>query len=179
LLLMLKLPLREPLPVGWNETLTVQLSPTSSTFKVGPQVLVCTKSPLALMRLIFSVEVPVLVNVTVLDSLTEPTFRSPNDKLVGETLAAVEAATPVPVTVMVWGLSGALSVMLISSVAEPKAEGVKVMLIVQYPAPLESVPMQLSVSKKSPLVVISVMVSGALPALMTDTVCGALLTLRA
>ncbi len=176
---MLKLPLRSPLPVGWNETLTVQLSPTSSTLNVASHVLVCTKSPLTLMRLIFSVEVPVLVIVTVLGALTEPTVRSPNDKLVGETVTAVEAATPVPVTVTVWGLSGALSVMLISSVTEPKAEGVKVMLIVQYPPPLESVPMQLSVSKKSLSVVISVMVSGALPALMTATVCAALLTLKA
>jgi hypothetical protein len=47
--LMLKAPLRTPLAVGWNETLIAQLCPMLSTFKVTPQVLVCTKSPPAVI----------------------------------------------------------------------------------------------------------------------------------
>ena len=73
--LMLKVPLRAPLAVGAKETLAVQLCPTASWFSVAAQVLVWEKSleGVALIELISSVEVPVLVIVTVLGELTVPT----------------------------------------------------------------------------------------------------------
>ena len=73
--LMLKVPLRAPLAVGEKETLAVQLCPTAIWFSVAAQVLVWEKSleGVALIELISSVEVPVLVIVTVLGELTVPT----------------------------------------------------------------------------------------------------------
>src|SRR5438094_5043678 len=128
----------------------------------------------------FRVEVPVLVIVTVCGALTVPTLWLPNDRLVGETVTAVEAATPVPVTVMVWGFPAALSAMLNSSVTAPNAAGVNVMLIVHVPPPAGTVPTQSSVSVKSVLGgVIDEMLSGAVPALTTETVLAALRTLNA
>jgi hypothetical protein len=50
-----KFPLRAPLATGWNDTLTVQLSPTLSRFNNAPHVSVSTKSPFALILEIESV----------------------------------------------------------------------------------------------------------------------------
>ena len=129
--------------------------------------------------MILSVELPVLVMVTVWGELTVPTFWFEKLRLVGETVTAVAWETPEPVRVIVWGLFAALSVMVISSVSKLTVDGVKVMLRVQVPPPAASVPMQLSVSAKSALDdTICVIVSGWLPALMTVTVFTELLTLK-
>ena len=129
--------------------------------------------------MILSVALPVLVMVTVWGELTVPTFWFEKFRLVGETVTAVASVTPEPVKVIVWGLSDALSVMVISSVSDPTVDGVKVMLRVQAPAPAARVPTQLSVSAKSVLDdVICEIVRGWLPALMTLTVRTGLLTPR-
>lgn len=63
--------------------------------------------------------------------------------------------------------------------AEPTAEGVNVVLIVQKAPPAGIVPTQLSVSAKSVLEeLIWEMVKGAVPSLITVTVWGVLRTLR-
>src|SRR2546423_10663891 len=98
---MLKVPLRAPLAVGEKETLTVQLCPTASWFSVAAQVLVWEKSPLALIELISSVEVPVFLMVTVWALLTVATVWPANVRLVGETVTAVGHTKAVTVTPMV------------------------------------------------------------------------------
>ena len=55
--------------------------------------------------MILSVALPVLVMVTVWGELTVPTFWFEKVRLVGETVTAVASVTPVPVKVIVWGLS--------------------------------------------------------------------------
>lgn len=174
-----KLPLRAPLATGWNTTLAVQLCPTlSKPFKGGPvQVSVVWKSPLALIFEMERVCVPVLVIVTVCGELTLPTFRFPNDKLVGVTVTCVAEATPVPESAIVCGLPAALSVMLICPAMVPSAVGVKVTGRVQEPPPAAMVPIQLPppASSKSPVTlvvvvvtVIAEMVRFAVPMLMIE-----------
>jgi hypothetical protein len=58
----LNVPLRVPVAVGVKVTLIVHVPFTAS---VLPQLLVCAKSPLAAMLLMFSAAVPLFVNVTV------------------------------------------------------------------------------------------------------------------
>jgi len=58
---MVKDPLREPLTVGVKVTLSVQLALATT---VEPQVLVCEKSPLAVMLVMLRVALPVLLRVT-------------------------------------------------------------------------------------------------------------------
>lgn len=130
------------------------------------------------MVVMFNVEVPVLVMVTVCGELTVPTVWFPKERLPGVTVTAVAAALPVPDRAMVWGLFAALSVMLIVPVAAPTAVGVKVTLIMHVPPPAAMVPTQSSDSAKLPVVVIAVMLSDAVPALITVTGSTELLTLR-
>lgn len=80
---------------------------------------------------------------------------------------------PVPVSATVCGLPEALSAMLSNPPRIPAAVGVKVMLILQLARPATALP-QLLVAAKSPLVVIDVMFSGALPGLLRAIVCGVL-----
>jgi hypothetical protein len=62
--LIVKEPFRAPETVGEKVTLTLQLWPTLRTFSRALQVFVCEKSPVVLMPVMFSVDVPVLVMVT-------------------------------------------------------------------------------------------------------------------
>src|SRR5207237_3765909 len=59
-------PVRVPVAVGVKVTLMAQLAPAATDV---PQVLVCTKSPLATMLVTLSAAVPVLVSVTVCTAL--------------------------------------------------------------------------------------------------------------
>lgn len=124
-----KEPVRAPLTVGENVTLTLQLCPTLRTSRNELQVFVCEKSPLALIPVMLRVDVPVLVIVTVCAELTSPTVTSPKERLDGETVTAVAAVTPAPVTLIVCGLLAALSAMLNVPDSEPSAPGVNVMSI--------------------------------------------------
>ncbi len=73
-----------------------------------------------------------------------------------------------PVRLMVWVAGLALSVMVTAPVLVPKAVGVKVTLTVQL-APTPTLEPQLLVWEKSPLAVMLVMLSVALPALLRVT----------
>lgn len=69
---MVNVPLREPVAVGVNVTLMVQLAPTA---KDAGQLLVWEKSPLALMVTPVTADKPTaLLNVIVLAALVVPTF---------------------------------------------------------------------------------------------------------
>jgi len=117
-----------------------------------------------------SVVLPVFVRVTVCEALVVPTFWLPKLRLDG---VRVTDPKPVPESPTVWGLFGALSVMVTTPVRVPGVEGVKVTLIEQ-PAPAATLVPQLVVSVKSPLAEILEMLSGALPEWVRVTVCGAL-----
>ena len=102
-----------------------------------------------------------------------PTSWAENVRLAGETLAM--GATPVPVRLMLCGLSPALSLSVTAAVRAPVAPGVKVTEIVQL-APAASVPVallagiQVLVCAKSPLfaplMLMLFRLSGALPLLV-------------
>ena len=82
-------------------------------------------------------------------------------------------ATPVPVSVTVWGLATASSVMVRKPERVPAAVAVNVTFIVQL-AKAAIVPMQLFVWLKSPLMLTLVTASGPGPLLLTVTVCAGL-----
>jgi len=84
-------PVREPVAVGVKVTLMVQ---DELAARLEPQVLLCEKSPLAVMLEIERVAVPGLLRVTLWGLLPVPTTCEENVKEVGERLAA--GAVPVP-----------------------------------------------------------------------------------
>ena len=63
-------PAAGPSCVGVKVTVIVQLVPALS---IGPQSLLCAKSPLGVMPLILSVAVPILDKVTIIGPLVVPT----------------------------------------------------------------------------------------------------------
>src|SRR5690242_14091143 len=69
LLLIVRLPLREPEVPGLNVTVTVQLAPAA---RLAPQLLVSEKSPLAEMPVRPRAALPVLVTLTVWAELLTP-----------------------------------------------------------------------------------------------------------
>ena len=84
-------------------------------------------------------------------------------------------SVPSPDSVTACGLPGALSVIVIAPARAPAAVGVKVTEIVQEVEVLAETPLaQVSVSAKSPLALMLVMVSAALPGLVTVTTRGLL-----
>jgi hypothetical protein len=90
------------------------------------------------MLLIVRAAVPVFVRVTVCDALATPTDWLPKVRLGGLRLAW--EAMPVPAKVSGCGLPGALSVIAIEAVRVPRAVGVKVTLIVQFPPAATELP---------------------------------------
>lgn len=95
---------------------------------------------------------PLLVMVTVWDGLVVFKVVAGNTKLVGENCTCAIPVTPVPVSVTRCGLPAALSVMESNSVSGASTVGVYDTLIVQVSPPAGSVPTQLFVSLKSPVV---------------------------
>ena len=167
---MLKVPVRIPEAVGVNVTLMVQLAPAATEL---PQVSVSAKSPLAEILVIVKVAEPVLLSVTVCAALVVPTVWLAKVIEVAERLAVVVGAVPVPVRLTVCGLPEALSVMLKVPVRIPEAVGVNVTLMVQLAPTATELP-QVSVSVKSPLAEMLVIVRATLPVLDSVTVCAAL-----
>lgn len=104
----------------------LQLAPGDNEL---PQLFVCPKSTLAVIWLMESATEPQLVNVMDWPMLVVPNFWPPNDMLPGESLA--HGTTPVPLSVAVCGLPGALSVTLSVPERSPAAVGLKVTLIMQ------------------------------------------------
>src|SRR5206468_10420164 len=102
------------------------------------------------MLLMARVAVPVFDSVTVCAALVVPTVWLAKVSEVGERLAVVVGAAPVPVRATVCGLPEALSVTLELPVRVPDAVGVNVTLMLQFP-PDAREPPQLSVLARSQL----------------------------
>src|SRR5260370_1133945 len=94
-------------------------------------------------------------------------FRSVGEKLIPG------AVVPVPVRDTVCGLPAALSVTVIAPVRAPAAVGVKITEMVQAPAAPTDAP-QVLVWLKSPLAAMLVIVSVAVPVLVSVTTCAVL-----
>jgi len=93
--------------------------------------------PVRVIEVMFSVELPLLVNCTLLVALLLPTTTLPNDTLAG---LNVTGGVPVPESATAWGLFFALSVIESVPVRVPVAVGVNVTLIVQLAPTATDVP---------------------------------------
>ncbi len=123
----LSVPVALPATVGVNVTPTLQLAPPAT---LVPQVLLAiAKGPLAAMPENTSDALWLLVSVTDLAELVEPTAVVLKLKDVAD---SVTGALPVPLRVTVCGLLIALSVNVSAPVAAPSAVGVKVTPTVQF-----------------------------------------------
>ena len=151
-----------------NATANVQEVPVAS---VSPQVLVCVKSPLMAKLVRFRAAVPVFVRVTVCVAVLSPALVSGKVNEVGERVAIGAIALPESETVR--GLPFALSVIVREPVRVPLAVGLNVIEKAQLDDGASVAP-QVEVFWKSPLIVTPVMLSDALPALDSVTVCAAL-----
>ncbi len=160
---MVTVPVLVPVAVGLKVTLRVQLALAAT---LEPQVLVWEKLPLTLMLVIVRLAFPVFLSVTLCALLLVPTFCAGKVKEVGERLTT--GAVPVPVRLMVWVVGLALSVMVTAPVRVPTAVGLKVTLKVQLP-PTTTLEPQVLVWEKSPLTVMLVMLSVALPVFLSVT----------
>ena len=78
-----RFPVRAPNCVGVKVTLIVQFFPAASVLPQGFVLVVCAKSPLVAMLLMFSVAVPVLLSVTLFAGVVTPTTVLPNVREVG------------------------------------------------------------------------------------------------
>jgi hypothetical protein len=110
-----------------------------------------------------SATVPVLLNVTVCGVLVVLRICVLNVRLEGA--KAGVGPVPLPLRVIIWGLTGTLSATLSVPMRKPVALGVNVTLRLQFAPGLRG-PLQLFVALKSPAVVVLVTVSGALPTLV-------------
>jgi hypothetical protein len=81
-------------------------------------------APVTAILVMASIELPVLVRVTLCEALVVPTSWVPNERLVADSDTVVEL-TPVPLREMVCGEPLALSVMVTAAVRAPAATGVK------------------------------------------------------
>lgn len=164
-------PLSGPVMVGTNLTVIEQWAPATSEV---PQPFDCVKSPLATMLVNVRVEVPVLVSVTDFDELVVLICWRLKVRLVGDKLTVVvPELAPVPVRPTTCGLPAALSVIVIVPVCVPVAVGVKVTLIEQF-APAASEAPQVVVSPYCALGTMLLMLSDAVPELVSVTDCAAL-----
>src|SRR5579862_6624022 len=161
----------------------VQFAPAA---RVEEQPFVTPKSPpfapVSVMLLIVSVDVPLLVTVTVCAGLVVFSACEPNVRDEGDT----EIAVPAPVSVTVCGLPVALSSIVRVADSAPDAVGVKMTPIV-HEANAVSEPLtvgvapQVLVSAKSPgfapVKVMAMLLSVALTLFVSVTVCDGLLLL--
>ncbi|HYZ52078.1 MAG TPA: hypothetical protein VE733_01000, partial [Streptosporangiaceae bacterium] len=88
-----RFPEAAPAAVGVNVTLTVQDAPAAIE---DPQVFVSANGPLAEIDDTLAVALPVLVTVTVLAALVDPTTWLPKDRDAGEAVSVGPEAVPVP-----------------------------------------------------------------------------------
>jgi hypothetical protein len=160
----LKVPVRDPAPVGVKITLTLQLAPAAT---VALQLGVWAKLPLTEIDLMVRLASPVLESVTVCAALAVFKTWLPNVSLVSdkETLGTA----PVPLRETRCGLPDPLLVMVKVPVRKPAAAGVKVTVIMQL-APAASVAAQLELRAKLPEMAIALIVRPASPVLESVTV---------
>jgi sorbitol-specific phosphotransferase system component IIC len=164
---------------GEKVTEMVQLAPAASD---GPQLLVSLNRPIsgelgAVMPVMVNGALPVLLSVTVCAAEVVPAVAEKlSDE--GESEATGRgAAVPVPLRLIICGETAALSVTSRLPVTLPAMAGEKVTEMVQL-APAPSDGPQLLVSLNRPIsgelgAVMPVMVNGALPVLLSVTVCAA------
>ena len=153
--------------MGVNVTVIVHLAPAAM---LVPQVLVCVNAEgLATIVMPVNATVWLLVKVTAGGVPLEPTNTAPKFRLVAE---SVTGATPVPDSVTFCGLFAALSVSVTDALRAPKAEGVKLTLMV-HAWPAGKLGRQLLVWPKSemfvPVTAILVKFAAAVPVLVTVT----------
>src|SRR6266478_3608718 len=162
---MVRVPVRVPVAVGVKVTLTVQLVLTA---RLVPQLLLCAKSPLAVMLATLAAAVPVFDTVTGCDALLPPSTCAAKVSVLVDT--AMTGAVPVPVSETVCGLFEALSVIVSAPVREPLAVGVKITLTVQLELAATLVP-QLLLCAKSPLACMALMEIKVVPEFDSVTGC--------
>src|SRR5438105_2512170 len=128
-------PVRAPEAVGVKVTLIVQFPPAAKVAGLAGQalapVLVAAKSPEAANERTEERRVGVVVSVRVIGALVVASSWLPKSRLVGANPTA--GAVPFPLSIMISGLTPALSATDSVPVRAPKAAGVKVTLIVQFP----------------------------------------------
>ena len=119
-----------------------------------------------------------LVSITVRGELAAPRDWLPNVKLLVEKAATATLPWPVPVKVIIGGLTPELPLMTREAVKLPELVGVNVMVIVQLPPAATELPHVLAVTAKSaallPVIPMLVMVNVALPALVRVMTCAEL-----
>lgn len=125
-----RVPLSEPVVVGFNSTEMVQLAPAAN---VAPQVLADLRNELALapvklVELRATTAALVFLSVTSWGAEAVPFGVEPNVKLAG---VSVTVSAPVPLKAKDCGDPGALSAMDSDAVRVPAANGLKVMVMEQ------------------------------------------------
>lgn len=109
-----RLPEAAPAPVGLKTMVTAQ-KPAGATGTEVEQVVPgakMAKGAGAAMAEKVRLALPVLVRVTVCPPLVVPVVWLPNSRLAAERVPTAPVPTPVPARVIIWGLPGALSLML-------------------------------------------------------------------
>jgi hypothetical protein len=169
-------PVRAPMAVGANVMLMVQVAPAARVAGLTGQVLVWAKSPEATMELIVNGPRPALVSFTGIAALVVVSIWPLKGTLVGSNPMPGVAGVPVPVSGMVWGLPGTLSVTVNVPVRAPTAVGANVILMVQVApaARVAGLTGQVFVWAKSPEATIELIVKGPRPALVSITGIAAL-----
>ena len=124
------------------------------------------------MLAMFNTAVPLLVSMDVWDRLVVPMSRVPKMRLLLDRVMT-GARIPLPVRGTDCGLSGALSVIVMDPSRRPTALGVKAIVMMQLAPGARLLP-QVLVWAKSPLATMLVMVSTAVPQLVSVIVCGGL-----
>jgi len=162
--------LREPVLMGLNVTVMLQLAPAATW---PTQVLVWAKSPGSrpanLTPLTVSEVAPVFVSWICFGELFVPTFEEPNVRLAGESVTTV----PAPASSIICGLLDALSATEIVPDLVPLLFGEKVALIVQF-APAATLLPHDELMPNWPSTFIEEMVSAVVPVLVSVTVRGVL-----
>jgi len=154
-------PVVVPTPVGVNTTSIMQLALEVS---IDPQVVEETlKAPVVEIATFRSIVLWLLVSLNAFAALVFPTFVAGYLAVAGVNVAW---AFPVPDSATVCGLFEALSLTESVPVRDPIWVGVKVTEIVQLFPPANALP-QVFVCEKSPLVMMLVMRSVALPLLLS------------
>lgn len=138
----------------------------------------CANGPVTAIEVKLSGAEPLLVTATVCAALVVFTAWEPKLRLVGERDTR-GCADPVPVSRIIWGLLGALSVRVSDPTLEPAMVGVKVTVIVQLELGVVawSPAVQLLLATaKSPVTATLVKVRAAVPVFVTARVRGELVT---
>jgi hypothetical protein len=128
------------------------------------------------MLVIVMAAAPVLVNVTLCDTLVVPTAWFPNERLVGDSDTVV-AVTPVPVSAIDCGELVVVSLMVIAAVIAPAAVGAKCPWMVQLAPAARLVPQLFpNANADAPVPVTAMLLTSrvALPVLVNVTLCDAL-----